>query len=214
MSKPITRSKPGRPAGFHHPDHAARRSRQDRVPAFEQRGRRQPAGRGHEHEADALIRGLDRLPQRLPLPRAGEGRGRGRLPRLCAWGELLRHLRHVTAQDRRQVGVHHGGVATRDELDEGRDFVAGRDLRKAELARERGHALLVRRIPIGMHEHDRDRLDPLGQRLLQLRPQPPRDPAPAPRCRRRARARRPRSTRSYSIDGLMMWRAKIFGRAW
>jgi hypothetical protein len=48
--------------------------------------------------------------------------------------------------------------------------VARRDLRKAELARERGHALLMRRISISMHEHDRDRLDAVGQRVLQLRP--------------------------------------------
>ena len=43
-----------RAAALDHPDHAARRPRQDRVLALEQLGCRQAAGRGHEHEARRL----------------------------------------------------------------------------------------------------------------------------------------------------------------
>ena len=44
----------------------------------------------------------------------------------------------VAAQDRRQIGVDHGRVAAPDQLDQRRDLVADRDLRKAELARDFG----------------------------------------------------------------------------
>ena len=54
-------------------------------------------------------------------------------------------LRHVAAQDRREIGVDHRGVAAADQLDQRRDLVADRDLREADLARERGHLLLVLR---------------------------------------------------------------------
>ena len=51
--------------------------------------------------------------------------------------ELGGHLRHVAAQDRREIGVDHRGVAAPDQLDQRRDLVAHRDLREAHLARER-----------------------------------------------------------------------------
>ena len=82
------------------------------------------------------------------------------------------------------------------------------------LARERGDLALVLRIAVGVHEDDRDGLDAVGARALEVG---------ADRARDRARAStvpsaRTRSstsiTRSNSISGLMMWRAKIFGRAW
>ncbi len=46
--------------------------------------------------------------------------------------------------------------------------MADRHLRKADLARERGDGLLVIGIPIGVHEHDRDRLDAVGERGIEL----------------------------------------------
>ncbi len=51
-------------------------------------------------------------------------------------GDLL----DIAAQDRRQIGVDHGGVAAAHQLDQRRDLVADRDLREADLAGERGAA--------------------------------------------------------------------------
>ena len=42
--------------------------------------------------------------------------------------------------------------------------MAHRHLREAELARQRRHPLLVRRVAIGVQEHDGDRLDAVGER--------------------------------------------------
>jgi hypothetical protein len=44
------------------------------------------------------------------------------------------HLLDVAAQDRRQIGIDDGGVAARDELDQGRDLVRHRNLGEADLA--------------------------------------------------------------------------------
>ena len=98
-------------------------------------------------------------------------RGRGTLPagggigRLRPALHLLRHLRHVAAQDRRQVGIDHGRVAAPDQLDQRRDLVADRDLRKPS---SRASAATARSCPeaIGVHEHDRDRLDAVGERRV------------------------------------------------
>ena len=102
--------------------------------------------------------GVGRLSATPPRPPSSPGGG----------NELLRDLRHIAAQDRRQIGVHHGGVAAADQLDQRRDLVADRDLREAQVARERRDALLMLRIAIGMHEHDGDRVDAVGLRALEL----------------------------------------------
>ena len=75
---------------------------------------------------------------------------------------------HVAPQDRREIRVDHRGVAAADQLDQRRDLVADRDLGEAHLARERGDLLLVIRIAIGVHEHDRDRLDAVGERRIEF----------------------------------------------
>ena len=108
-------------SGLRHADHAARRSRQDRVLALEQLGGGEPARRHHEHQAGGVARSGN------------------------AAAHLLRHLRHVAADDRRQISVDHRRVAAADQLDQRRDLVADRHLREAELARERRHLLLMRR---------------------------------------------------------------------
>ena len=65
-------------------------------------------------------------------------------------------LVHIAAQDRRQIGVDHGGVAAADQLHQGRDLVADGDLRKADLARDLAGAALVRGVAVAVHEHDGD----------------------------------------------------------
>ena len=82
----------------------------------------------------------------VDLPRKGGGEKRG-------------HSRHIAPQDRRQIGIHHRGVAAADQLDQRRHFVADRHLREAHVARQCGDLLLVVRIAIGVHEHDRHRAD-------------------------------------------------------
>src|SRR5205814_6164932 len=53
-------------------------------------------------------------------------------------GKKMRNLRHVSAQNRRQIRIDHRGIAAPDQLDQRRDFVTDRHLREAHLARERG----------------------------------------------------------------------------
>ena len=124
----------GLSAGLRHADHAAGRARENGVLALEQFRRGQPARRHHEHQ-----------------------------PRLRFFHiEVAIDLRHVAPQDRRQIGVHHRGIAAADQLDQRRDLVADRDLAKAKLARQRRHLLLVLRKAVGVHEHDRHRIDAVG----------------------------------------------------
>ena len=78
-------------------------------------------------------------------------------------------MRHIAPQDRREVGIDHRRVAAANQLDQRRDFVADRNLRKAHLARERGHAFFMIGVAVGMHENDRDRLDAIGLGCLQIR---------------------------------------------
>ena len=82
---------PGSAARFRHPHHAAGRTRQDRVLALEQVRSREPSGRHHEHQSRRVI------PRR----------------------QFCGHLRHIAAQDRRQIGVNHSGIAPADEFDQG-----------------------------------------------------------------------------------------------
>jgi hypothetical protein len=74
------------------------------------------------------------------------------------------HLLHISPQDRRQISVHHRGVAAADQLDQRRDLVADRDLRKAHVAGEFRHLLLMLGVTVGVHEDDRDRVDAVGLR--------------------------------------------------
>ena len=140
---------PGRLGRAYHADDPARRPRQDRVLALEQVRVGEPAVRLHEVE---------------PMGRAPEV-------------ERALHLGHVAAQDRREVGVDHGGVAAADKLGEARDLVTGRDLGEAGGAGEICGPDLVVGGDMGVQEGNGDGLDPRGpggtqsgveRRLVQL----------------------------------------------
>ena len=138
---------------------------QDRVLAGEEFRRREAARRHHEH--DPRARALD--------------------------VEIARHLADIAGQDRRQIGVDHRRVAAPDELDQRRSDMAFRDLGKSELARDLADHALVRRIAIGVHEDDRDRVEALGLRSGERGAHASQDRARPRRFRPRARARRSRS---------------------
>ena len=82
-------------------------------------------------------------------------------------GEVARDAVHVAAQDRGHVGVHHGRVATADELHERAHLVGNRHLREADLPGEPGNCFLVIVIPVAMHEHDGHRGDAVAERFFQ-----------------------------------------------
>jgi hypothetical protein len=67
---------------------------------------------------------------------------------------LAGHLLHVAAQDRRQVGVHHRGVAPADELHHRAGLVAGADLGEADLPGDARGGLLVRGEAVAVQEDD------------------------------------------------------------
>ena len=77
-------------------------------------------------------------------------------------GKLGRHLIDVAAQDRRQVGIDHRGVAARDQPQQRADRMAGGNLGEAGLAREFGQAAFMLGIFPGVHQHDRAGGDALG----------------------------------------------------
>jgi hypothetical protein len=157
-------------SGLRHADHAGGRPGQNRILPLKQFGGGEAARRHHEHHArSAAWRAL-----RFTTGLGGLRWSPCRTLRGCIVGngaQILRHLRHVSPQDRGEIGVDHRGVAAADELDQRRDLVTHRYLREAELARERGHALLVLGIAIGVHEHDRDCADAGGACGGKLGPQ-------------------------------------------
>ena len=63
----------------------------------------------------------------------------------------------VAAQDRRQVGVDHRGVAPPHQLHQRADLVADRDLGEADLPAQGGDPLLVAGVAVAVHEQDGDR---------------------------------------------------------
>ena len=138
-------AEPRHPGRLDGPHDAAGRPRQNGVLALEQVGRREPAGRHHEHQARI----------------AGARFGRD--------AEVLRHLGDVTAQDGAQVGVDHGRVAPADELHEPRGLVADRDLRE-HLAGDPGRPLFVGRMVPAVHEDDRDGAVTVAAKRLEKRP--------------------------------------------
>jgi hypothetical protein len=66
----------------------------------------------------------------------------------------------TAAQDGREVGVDHGGVAAADELHQRAGLVAGTDLREADLPRDARRRLLVRGVAPAVHEDDRHAAQP------------------------------------------------------
>ena len=79
-------------------------------------------------------------------------------------GELAFHLGDVAAQDRREIRIHHRGVAAWDQPQQRADLVAGGHLGEADLARDVRQALLLLRIFPGVHQHDGAGPDALGVR--------------------------------------------------
>ena len=69
------------------------------------------------------------------------------------------NLIDVTTQDRRQIGIHDGGVAPADELHEWNSFVRHRDLTKADVTGDVSDPLLMLMMSVPVHEHDGHRLD-------------------------------------------------------
>src|SRR3546814_19633098 len=68
-------------------------------------------------------------------------------------------LVHIAAQDRRDIGIDHGGIAAADELDQRRDLVAGRDLGEAERLGQVCNLCLLGGIAVAVHEQDGDRTE-------------------------------------------------------
>ncbi len=82
--------------------------------------------------------------------------------------EIACDLRHIALQDRRKIAVDHGGVAAADQLDQRRYLMAGGDLRKPDLARQRRNAPFMVAGAIGMHQHDSDGADAVRLGALQF----------------------------------------------
>ena len=69
---------------------------------------------------------------------------------------LASHLLHIAAQDGRQVGIDHRGVAAADELHHRAGFMRGADLGEAHLAGQPGRRLFMGGVAVAMHEHNRN----------------------------------------------------------
>ena len=65
----------------------------------------------------------------------------------------------IAPQNRRQIGIHHGCVASGDELDQRRHFVTYADLRKSGIAGDAGHRFFVFAEFPSVHEDNRDRIE-------------------------------------------------------
>ncbi|MNK60659.1 hypothetical protein D3C87_798010 [compost metagenome] len=84
-------------------------------------------------------------------------------------GQFDRQLVDVAAQNRRQIGVDHRGVATRHQFHHGTDLVRHGHLRKTGLARQLRHPRLVRVMAVAVHQHDRDGAHAASISLFQRR---------------------------------------------
>jgi len=133
----------GLPRHLDRTDDAARGSGQDGVLALEEPGIGQAAARLHELQANAGI--------------------------VTPAGQFPFDLQDIAPQDRRQVGIDHRGITARNELHQRTDFVRHRDLREADRARKRCQHLLMRRIPIAVHQHDCHCPDAVGPGRTQTR---------------------------------------------
>jgi hypothetical protein len=131
----------GKARRFGHGDDAPGRAGQDRVAGVKPIRRRHAAGRGHEHQAGAIA---------------------------AVGGKARNERSDVAIKNGRKVGVGNGRVAASDQLHKWRDFMADRDLREAQSARDCGGADFMFREGPGMHENDRDRCDAVGSRANQI----------------------------------------------
>ena len=115
-------------AGPGEADDAACRAGEDCILALKQIGCGETARRHHEHDARAGALDV----------------------------QLIGYLRNIAAKNRRQIGIDDRGVATTDQLDQWRNFMADGDLLEAETARNASNFSLMCREFISMHERDGD----------------------------------------------------------
>ena len=105
----------------------------------------------------------------LALEEPGVGEAAVRLheqeARIAGFG---RHAVDIAAQDGRQVGVDHGGVATADDLHQRTDLVRDRNLREPDPARDTRDRGLVRRIAVAVHEDDGGGAETVIERGLEI----------------------------------------------
>ncbi len=162
-------------AGLDHADDTAGGAGEDGILALEEARIGQAAVRLHEHQAGGAG---GRAPSPT-LPHKGQGRsgapGFGVVPgaiggqrRVGRGGaQLVGDLVHIAAQDGREIGVDHGGVAAADQLHQRRHLVADADLAEAHLGRDRGDARLVVGVLVAVHEGDGDGVDAVGPGRLE-----------------------------------------------
>ncbi len=131
-------SKPAWREVSHRADDAAGRAGQDTVLALELAGIGQSAVRLHEHQAGRAV------------------------------ADLAGHLVDIAAQDRREIGVDHRGIAAADQLHQRRDLVADRDLGEADLPGDGLQALLVVGVAVAVHQQDGDCADALVEGLAHV----------------------------------------------
>ena len=73
--------------------------------------------------------------------------------------ELGGDLVDIAAQDWREIGINHRGVAAADQLDQRAGLVAGGDLSETDPPGQFRHCLFVLRVAVAVHQDDRDRAD-------------------------------------------------------
>ena len=81
------------------------------------------------------------------------------------------NLFDITTQDRRQIGIDHGGIPARDQLHQRADLMADGHLGKADVARNLFSCQFMCGIAITMHEHDGTGANAAVIDFLQVRPQ-------------------------------------------
>ena len=133
-------------------------------------------GAAHVEADDALVSGSQCRLHRADDTASGTGQDRVLALKTPRIGEaavgLHEHQAHilklrgkaidVTSQDRRQIGIDHGGIAAADQFHQRADFLRHRNLGEAGLAREAGDQLFMRGIAVAVHQHDRERTVTVG----------------------------------------------------
>ncbi len=114
---------------------------------------------GGAHGADDAAGGArqDRI-LALEAPRVGEAAVRLHEEKARA-AELGRHPVDIAPEDRREIGVDHGGVAAAHQLHQRAHLMADRHLGEAQPAREIGGVALMPGKAVAMQEDDRRRAD-------------------------------------------------------
>ncbi len=111
----------------------------------------QPRRAGHAH--DAAGRPAQDGILALEAARIGQPAG-GLHEKQPHARHLASHLLYIAAQDGREVGIDHRGVAPAHELHQRAGLVRGADLRESRLPRNARRNLLVPHVAVAMHEDD------------------------------------------------------------